>query len=266
MASATLDTTSFSRMMGDLARIGGPASNVEVAFAGEVGHLLETCVRYTPGAQTKKIRERANYRFSAKYAIRGAGDLKVTMNDGTRGGEADNVWLRSGGKFHIMRGPGKWPATGKQKTSRYAPNGARWPDRLWAEYQSLVQQTPQERDALKKAWVARALASRGLLAQSWVQIGQSLGIDVDAPDYVRRAAPSNGRTYTNGAGRYVPGKTENTYILENFQPALIQGGERIMQAALDTRVKAFDIALQKGVFDDMAAVAARYPGLLAATP
>ncbi len=281
MAGATLDTSSFNRMVGDLINVGGPGTNVDAAFRGEMGSLLNVCADYTPSATVKKIRERADYRFASKYAIRGSGDLKVTMNDGSRKGEAvaDRVWLRSGGKFHIMRGPGAWgdggtfkrgPKKGQSRPARTAPNGAHWPDRIWAQYQSLIDQTPEERAALKKAWVEAALKSRGLAKASWFQIGAALGLPMKTPaGYVMAAIGSDGRAYQNGSGTHRDTKAESVYELINMMPALAGGGldgAGIVERAMATRVSAFDHALKHGVFKDLVEVSKKYPGLLAVTP
>ncbi len=282
MSGATLDgADAFNRMLGDLVNIGGPGTNVDAAFRGEAGALLGVCADYTPSATVKKIRERADYRFASKYSIRGSGDLKVTMNDGSRGGEAvaDRVWLRSGGKFHIMRGPGAWgdggtfkrgPKKGQTRPARTAPGGARWPDRIWNEYQSLIDQTPEERAALKKAWIEAALKSRGLAKASWFQIGAALGLPMKTPaGYVMAAIGSDGRAYVNGTGTHRDTKTETILELINLMPALTGGGldgEGIAERAKAARVSAFDHALEHGIFADLDQVAKRYPGLLAVTP
>ena len=269
-AGCTLDTSGFNRMIGDLVNIAGPGTNADAAMRGEIGSFLDVCVRYTTAASVGKIRERANYRFESKYALRGSGDLKVTFNDGlgnggSRGGDAvaENVWLRSGGKFHIMRGPGVWVG-GK----RQAPNGARWPDWLWAQYQSLIEQTPEERAALKKAWIERALKSRGLAKASWSQIAGALGVTLKSlPGFAENPAGSDGKFYLNGTSLRTANASSLTYTLQNAMPALALGGglngEGIATRALATRETAFAIALEKGVFADIEQVAKRYPGLLA---
>ena len=271
---ATLEgTQSFNRYLSDLVyTVGGPGTHTDAAFRGEIGSLVRVCISYTPAAETKKIRERANVRFSEKYAIRGSGDLKVTMNDGSRGGEAvaENVWLRSGGKFYIMRGPGKWAATGKEKISRYSPGGAHWPDRIWQQYQALIDQTPEERDRLKKEWVARALASRGLAKASWAQMARDLGIPgifESLPDYAQKELGSDGRVHLNGTGQKTSDQTSLTYTLQNIMPALALGGgldgEGIASRAMAARETAFEIALDKGLTTDLEFLSRRYPGLVA---
>lgn len=267
MEEATLDgLAGFNRLLGDLMIVGGPGSNAAAVTRDEVGSFLSTCASYTPAASREKIKQRADYRFSEKYSIRGSGDLKVTMNDGSRMGEAvaDRVWLRSGGKFYIMRGPGCWDG-GK----RQAPQGAHWPDRIWAQYQSLIDQTPEELFRLKKAWEAQALKSRGLAKASWGQIAQHLGIPgvwENLPNYAQNAVGSDGRTYANGRGVAPSGNEEIIYTLQNFMPALAQGGglngEGIAQRAAAARVSHFERALERGFLTDVDFLASRYPALI----
>ena len=259
---ATLEgVDGFNRLLGDLVQIGGPASNAAAVVKGEVGSLLDACMRYTPQATQKKIRVRASYRFNGKYAIRGSGDLKVTMNTGDRKGEAfaEHVWLRSGGKFYIMRGPGRWGG-------RSAPEGAHWPDRIWQQYQSLVDQSPEELAQLEKRWIAQALASQGLARQSWSQIAEALGLTLHGADGVRSAKGSDGRDYRNGTATKESTRDRTVFTLSNSMPALVSGrldGESIITRAFAAREKAFDTALEKGLFQDVEFLAKRYPGLLA---
>ena len=219
---------------------------------------MRVAIDYTPQASAAKIRTRAIYRYNEKYAVRGSGDLKLTYNTGDRGGNATNVWLRSGGKFHIMSGPGKWG-------SRSAPSGARWPDWLWAQYQALEQQTPEERRRLQKEWIAKAMAARGLARLSWLQVADSLGIEIPGVrESLRNVKGSDGRSYINGRGTDQSGLEALRYELANWMPALTGGldGEGILARAGATREAAFDIALSKGVFDDIAALRSRYPAVL----
>ena len=264
-----IDASGFMGAMNTAARYIAAGELTDAAVRGEVAKVLERAVDYTPSADAKAIKRRADFRFSEKYALRGKGDLKVTMNDGSVKGAAvaENVWMRSGGKFYIMRGPGRWPADGKQKTSRFSPNGAHWPDRIWQQYQSLIDQTPEELAAIKKEWERKALDSRGLAKASFAQIGQSLGLSEvweHLPDYARRAKGSDGRDYTNGVGNRESTPARLSYTLSNSMPALVGGeldGAGIFQRAFDTREAAIITAMEKGVFDDLEKALSRFPDL-----
>ena len=264
-----LDPSGFMGAMNTAARYIAAGELTEAAVRPELGQVLMRAIDYTPAADAKAIKRRADFRFSEKYALRGKGDLKVSMNDGSRKGEAvaENVWMRSGGKFYIMRGPGKWPAQGNEKTSRYSPSGAHWPDRIWQQYQSLIDQTPEELARIKKEWEAQALDSRGLAKASWGQIAQKLelpGVWEYLPAYAREAKGSDGRSYINGTGDRQSTETRLTFTLTNSMPALTSGsldGEGILQRAFDTRETAIMIALEKGVFDDLEKALKPFPGL-----
>ena len=264
-----LDPSGFMGAMNTAARYIAAGELTDAAVRPEIAKVIERAIDYTPSADAKAIKRRADFRFSEKYALRGKGDLKVTMNDGSVKGEAvaENVWMRSGGKFYIMRGPGRWPAQGNEKTSRFSPNGAHWPDRIWQQYQSLIDQTPEELAALKKEWEQKALDSRGLAKASFAQIGQSLGLTEvweHLPNYAQRAKGSDGREYKNGVGEHTSTPARLTYTLSNSMPALVSGeldGAGIFQRAFDTRETAIMVALEKGVFDDLEKALGRFPGL-----
>lgn len=121
--------------------------------------------------------------------------------------------------------------------------------------------TPKQIAENKKNYLLRMKLSRGLLKKGFVQLGESLGINVDAPKYVKSATtkkgdyPQNARGNRRGQG--------NGYFLD-FTLTRVYGVGSILGAlrgALNGRAKFFENNLRKGVFNKMETIAAKYKGL-----
>ncbi len=147
----------------------------------------------------------------------------------------------------------KRPARRHLKSGRVLYNLSwRYPDQLWAAIQ------------LKRAEdLNRRIAARGLAKRSWFRIGQLLGVKVDAPAYVKKAIAMTGKIYPEDERVTVRrSDAEVVFIIENSQPTVNAiNGAQALQQAIDGRVTYFITNVGKGVFDDMAAVAKRYPGI-----
>lgn len=127
----------------------------------------------------------------------------------------------------------------------------KYPDELWAAIQ-------HNRTASLKA----KLKARGLAKQAIAQIANQLGLEMRRPGYVDKAKPSTGRTYRNTTTRRVSTAARYGIAFENRQPTAVKlGGQRILQRAIDGRVKYFERNLAKHVFDNAAQIARRYPGV-----
>jgi hypothetical protein len=113
-----------------------------------------------------------------------------------------------------------------------------------------------------EAEIRELLARRGLAKQSWLAIGKKLGMDLTAPAYVRRAAVK-GVAYDQKVSvseRKVGGLF--TIIVENdMQTTVASRGRIAILRAMNGRVGYFKRNLRAGVFEKVATMAKKYPGL-----
>lgn len=127
----------------------------------------------------------------------------------------------------------------------------RYPPRLWA--------------AIVKARAAdlkRRIAARGLAKQSWYKLGLLLGVAVEAPEYVKKAVPITGKTYQDERVQVSQGNGTNAYTLQTNQPTLLAiGGEEALERAVQGRIGYFVTNVTKNVFDKLADIAKKYPGI-----
>ena len=127
----------------------------------------------------------------------------------------------------------------------------RYPSQLWSAITEA-----RTKDFKKK------LAARGLAKQSWLKIGEMLGLGVKAPGYVMSAVPTTGKQYSDEDAQIERKAGGINYHFENSQPTVIElNGERILQRAMDGRTLFFVNNLSRAVFDDLAQAAKKYPGV-----
>jgi hypothetical protein len=162
------------------------------------------------------------------------------------------------GKKYRIRGVGRY---GNQKHE----HANRYPDMIWAGLMSLRRQS-----------VARKMIARGLLKQSWLQIGDDLGLPVTAPAFVRKARAATagfsgkrGRGDSNvllrriktGLGQRAGFKWFRKIILTNFsQVARVTGGRRLLNQVIASRVRQFRRGIQEEFKKLARAGAAKNPG------
>lgn len=234
-------------MASELATMG--AVPYESVILSETGHVLERTIDLTKGATAAGITASVNSKFNnfgdGRYGTANTRNVDPRISIAPTAGHKWWVSRDANGKrtFYIMNG------------------GRRWSKARWAAYQNEeLQRQMQLRQFLPKAKGARGLAKR-----SWLQIAQDLGIPLEAiAAYVRGARPSSGKEYTNGSGKEFRGT--DTFFIEiaNNYPALADGrlpGHSILQRAINGRLAFFAKNLEKGVFENLAARAQKYPGV-----
>lgn len=262
----TIDTHGFQALSRDLAKLGGVP--VQKALDSETGQVLSVCVRYTRSPKA------SNYpRQKAISAT--AGGSKISVNAGIKSGApVGRVWLTEDSSDK------RFNATKKTKT-HYIISGddgrrRHWSNERWARAQALLKQAEAaahmtaEQMTVKSAKRRKKISGRGLSKLSWVQIGDSMGIPVKCPEFVRKAIPQDGQVRVNGTGqRKRSGATIYNEIV-NRSPLLVSGGRKpspgtqghaILQRAIKTRLSAFQNAVKHGVFQDLKARAQRFPGV-----
>lgn len=127
----------------------------------------------------------------------------------------------------------------------------RYPNALWSRLKDR-----------RAALIRTKLAARGLSKQSWLQVGDALGIKVDAPEYVRNARATTGQIYENvkASSKVSSGKIEITF--SNGQPTVNAiGGGQALKRAIQGRIKYFENNAEHSVFADVKQIARAYPGL-----
>jgi hypothetical protein len=244
----TVDTTGFRHMAEELASMG--AVPYEPALLLETGHVLEGAMRRTKALSAGEAEAKATTKFN-QY---GYGKFGQPFTHGV-----DT-------KISIAPKKGRtwWVGRSKSGKRTFYNVSHRLPDRVWAEYIN----EEQHRATELRQFIPKAKGARGLAKRSWLQIADELGIPLaDVPDYVRKARPSSGREFINGAGKLFR-QTDAIFIeIANDYPALVNSnrsglqGVRILQSAIDGRIQGFETNLAKGLFDNLAARAKKYPGV-----
>jgi len=262
-----LDLREFNAIVRNLAQIAGV--DFQPALVSQIGAVLKACIRLTRAADRAKIIERMS-----------KGGSYVQFADGT----VISHWKKahyedaSGDSVYpvMFLETSNWNGKGKVPNSRggrtwHDMSHRHWSNERWGRFQAYEAQAQSEFSARAKGRkndLKAALAARGLAKQSWLQIGQSLGLataTLGAPGFAERAVPSNGRRYRNGTSRREETTTALVIEIRNDNPLITHftqpTGYRILEIAVQSRVKAFHADLERGVFDDVKRRAQRYPGV-----
>lgn len=271
-----MDTTGFATFVTDLSKLGGV--DFEHALVDQTGKLLSVAARDTPA------RAAADIERSVRYKNR-----TLRTNSGRRGGTGEPVIFgkKNGAIFFldqsnfVARDTSRWKASavrGNAQGPKTLVNGKsfhimnsssrRWNPARWARYQAALALLEA-----KKIDPVAAKGSRGLAKRSWQDIADALAIQIDLPGYARGAMPARSRRdYINGyANRLLEGAAFYIDIVNDYpalaDPTVTRGklnGPQILQRAIAKRLRAFEIDMEKGVFDDLARRAQRYPGIFVA--
>ena len=253
----TLDTSGFMGAMDAAARYIGTGDGTDQALRGELGKVLQRAVDYTHAPGEEDFKQRVEYRLKRKFNNYAAGEVgtaarkedpRISNCPGT-----GKAWWVEGGKFYLMNdGPRK-----------------HWGDR-YARYLAEEQDRQADLAMELENYVPKVLGARGLSKQSWVQVGDALGIAVPGiPSYVRAAITSSNRPSPSGTGSRTVSDDGILYTLENSMQTLISPhkaeeglqGEMILQRAFNSRERAIMVGIEKGIFDDLDKALRRFPGL-----
>lgn len=227
----------------------------------EAGVILKTAAARTRVAPVSALTKAGRVR-----ALRGAGlstgktdrGIKVSVNAGVRG-PYGRVWARKGG------GDSKWLlvyAEGFRRVNRH------FDDAVWAVA------TAAQREAKEKVkkGVKRAKETGGLARKGWIQIADSLGIDlatVQGGDALsaaaimraRAAKARGGRDRENGTSREVI-ETQKwfAWLIYSVPYGRKIGLDRTLTLIIANRTKFFAMAVQKGYNGALEDTAKLLPG------
>jgi hypothetical protein len=222
----------------------------------EVSKVLEGCVRLTTRDKVDQITRSVEFKNrTLRFGGKGSGPAIIYISKKGLAWFADEP---GAGYEGIAQGPNsKRVFASSGKTFHPMTEFFHYGDPRWERYQSMLAQ-------LKDRQInVRDVIGRG--AQSWVQIGNALGLSVNAPAYVRNAPPFKGTPHINGVAKKVRSADSLFIEMKNFAPILLGtiDGNRILQTSINGRSKYFDQKLRRGVFDDVKEIARAYPGLVA---
>lgn len=248
-----IDTTGFSALANELSNMSG--APLEAVVLERTGHVLENCIRYTPirsAGQIEtsvKFRNRNLWQNSQLPKLRGDPIISITKKQ--------VAWYVDTSTYD---GKGSAPAGKKvgNKTFHIMNDRYRWSDARWARFQAALGELQS-----KQTDLGAARRSRGIMAHSWVQIADALGLTIRCPDYVRNARPLTGQTYLNGTAEKFRSQDGFFVDIINSNPILIErlGGARILSSAVQATVNQFEIDMSRGIFDDIKRRAERYKGI-----
>lgn len=244
-----VDTSNFNGFCREIARTKGLGLKVWDVMLYEVGKVLEGCVRLTTREKVEQIRRSIEFKNrTLRFGDKGSGPAIIYV---TKSGV---IWFADepgAGNEGIAKG-----RTSAGKTFHPMTEFFRYGQPRWDRYQRFLAQLKDKQIDVRMT-VGRA-------AQSWVQIAEGLGMQVNAPDYVRNAPPFRQVRHVNGRARKT--NTADGLFLEmkNFAPILLgtMDGNKILQTSINGRYSYFRNGMKRGVFEDVAKVARQYPGLI----
>lgn len=233
----------------------------------EVGSILKQCAGDTKvqnqdwADRRARVREAANAGYT-RNKTRGS----VTVNTGWKKSRpVGRVWLNVGNrKFILARGENFSDPTGSAPFKGIG--GAR--TQVWV---SRVDAAVSE---MKSAWKKAIPAARkalGLARQSWVQIADAAGIQLELVPggrisaaglaKARSALASDGNPYLNGQARAFQDNKSFVLELTNSLPYGRKAGlDRVLVRAINGRAAFFAKNVKLGVFNSVSKILAAYPG------
>jgi hypothetical protein len=253
-ATLTVNTFGCSAFLNDLAaNVHKPVEKI-VPFV--TARIISGCIRRTPARSLQRIRTQVEFRnrtlwengdpekpkdrgsFVAGFNKSGAPWLLETSN---WNGKGNRPRVISGKSFHPME-------------------FFHWSDERWARWQSHLAAIQA-----KLHNVAQHLRSRGASKATWLQMAEDLGIAhlVKAPGFVKTAVSRDGRTYKHGRGREVRSSGQYYVEITNDSSLVVNrlNGAAILQASVNGELAYFYRNLELGVFDSIASISRRYPGI-----
>ncbi len=253
---------------------GAHASALDV-LRGEAGIILKGCAALTSVATAPKADKRSNKRFLRGLELTGNNPgIPVTVSAGVKkGSQFGRVFLRTNkGGWRRTHEANFRPVAGMPSDGRKKP-GDHYSEHDWLLLKSTIQ-------TVKGGVTAARAAGRktiGLARQSWIQIGDALGIPLEtvkggrvfgknissaAIIKARGAVAGNGQRYVNGLGTEQRKTYETIITLINRYPRAYKlKMDATLRSVLHARVAFFEKNLSLGVFNRIRDVCRAYPYL-----
>lgn len=241
---------------------------------GETGSILKECVLRTKVAKKNVVELRAYSeasRITRRAFFGGSGKTvpKGTMyiNNGRYKGGAGQgrTWYRTPeGNFVLMFGDGMTdPSRSDISLGK----------KLYVESRKMRAYMKRQ----IKYRVKEGLKSIGLSRQSWVQIADSVGIQLEtvkggksaaaAVRKARRSMASNGMSYLNGTGSELRAGFAFAIRLKNIYPLAEKiGMDSVLEGVVMGRIQYFQQNAKHGVLSSARKIAAKYPNITVTVP
>lgn len=247
-----VDASQFARAMRDLSKRTG--IELPKVLRNETGVILKTCAKRTKVAKKGKVlAARARLRAIKRLGYT-RGD--ITVNAGIKG-DYGRVWHRKPNGKYLMTRQAGFRKKGIGKFSK--------------GFEIDTREAISDVKSEAAGEVQRARKSVGLARQSWLHIGDSLGIrleNIKTPRVnlksARAAMASDGKRYRNGYGKETKRAFRNIITLVNTLPWGRSKHLRlnsVLARTVNGRTKFFYANLRRGVFKSQSATARKYPGL-----
>lgn len=250
---AQVDFVGFNRAMVALQAMTG--QSMKQVVRSESAAILSDCAKNTKVAKKDVVERKSRLRVLQRDGLTQAtipGD--VTINSGWRkNAPYGRVWLkvRPGGKksFVLARGPNFGPPVGSATAGQAGP----WAQEVASESAKALSQFPAE--------IAKGFASIGLARKSWIQIAESMRLDLTGLAEGEDAMAARA-LYNNGASREQMGRGIFQATLINLLPyGRRMGLPSVIARAINRRTQTFAKNMKRGVFQDAEKVLAKYPGM-----
>jgi len=269
-----IDHAAFSAMARELSRLSGKEFSHVLRL--EAAYCIKRAALQSKVASKASIRRTVQERDSSRIIRTSDGRVLI-------GRAAKRAIVHSGGQgtgevisYNMNQATGRvWYIDSTQEGEpKYMvfdagpSRGHHLPDAVWARYEALAAEFP----GAVKALLADITARRGIERLSWLQIADAMRVDLGAvapagslQQDVARAANYRGRTFQNGSAREQTSPTTFTIAVENASPvAQKRAGQTRLDSAVASRLRGFEIAMSKGLLDDLQRRARRWPGIFVA--
>lgn len=259
----SVDSRKFMQAMTGLQKaIGRPLKDITRA---EAGSILKQCAGWTKVSSNKDTERRARARALHSITTNGKASPNfgyLTINSGVRSGQAGDMWYRTRNKKFQQAGVMNLRGGGFTWSNIHFPN-VDWPQ---------MQAAAQRATSALSAMIPSALKATNLARQSWVQIGDSVGIDVGTvpgggisaagANKARAAIASDGRAYRNGQARQYESANGFVIWLTNALPYCRRINlDGTLIRAMNGRSNYYAQNLKRGVFNKFKEIARAYPGI-----
>lgn len=223
----------------------------------EVASIVKICALRAKIASAAAIKKAALDRIDTGYESPD-GSL-VTIN---KHRDKGRTWFVPGDRSRD-RGPG---GTFLMVFAAGPARGHHLPDFAWQTYLLAI----GDKQGALKSLIQSLLQRRGIMRLSWLQIGDALGVPLSSVSpsgslqevIARNARGPGGRIFRNGTAEVLMTSRTLGIRVRNESPLAIKNqGQREIDRAAAQRLKGFEIAMKKGVLEDLQLRAVRWRGI-----